>query len=168
MTKWAMVMARGKKEGTLLVTSSSNGAILVASSRVDTTTWHCRLGHMSEKGMKVLLSKGKLSGLEYIDLDLCEDYIFGKQRKVSFLKIGRNPKSERLELVHTDMSGPIEVLSGFQYFVTFIDDVTRKLWVYFLKHKLDAFDLFKKWNVLVENETSSKLKCLRSANVGEY
>ena len=78
MTKGAMVMARGKKEGTLYVTSDANGAISVASSGVDTTTWHYRLGHMSEKGMKVLLSRGKLSGLESIDLGLCEDCIFGK------------------------------------------------------------------------------------------
>ena len=108
-------------------------------------TWHRRLRHMSEKGMKVLLYKGKLPGLESIDLDLCEDCIFGKQRKVGFLKIGRTPKSEWLDLVHADVWGPAEVtsLGGSQYFITFIDDATRKLWMYFLKHKSDVFDVFK-------------------------
>ena len=103
MTKGTMVMARAKKESTLYVTSSSNGAILVTFSEVDMTTWHCRLGHMSEKGMKVLLSKGMLPGLESIDLDLWEDCILEKQMKVGFMKTGRTPKSERLELVNTDM-----------------------------------------------------------------
>ena len=49
MTKGVMVMAPWKEEGTLCVTSSSNGAISVISSEVDTVTWHCLLGHMREK-----------------------------------------------------------------------------------------------------------------------
>ncbi|KAE8718794.1 cytochrome P450 71A9-like [Hibiscus syriacus] len=57
--------------------------------------WHKRLGHMSEKGMKTLLSKGKLLDLKNVDVRLCEDCIFGKQKKVSFAKIGKTPKAER-------------------------------------------------------------------------
>lgn len=59
-------------------------------------------------------------------------------------------------------------LGSSQYFVTFIDDATRKLWVCFLKHKSDVFDLFKKWKVLVDNEPGLKMKCHRSDNAGEY
>ncbi|RVW84228.1 Retrovirus-related Pol polyprotein from transposon TNT 1-94 [Vitis vinifera] len=40
-----------------------------------------RLGHMSEKGMKMLLSKGKLPELKSIDFDMCENCILGKQKK---------------------------------------------------------------------------------------
>ena len=60
MTKGALVMARGKKEGTLYVTSGTHSAIMVASSDLDASIWHHQLGHMSEKGIKVLESKGKL------------------------------------------------------------------------------------------------------------
>ncbi|MGV7994907.1 DDE-type integrase/transposase/recombinase, partial [Mycobacterium kansasii] len=75
-----------------------------------------------------------------------------------------------LELVHTDVWGSTQVLSlgGSRYFVSFIDDASRKLWVYFLNHKSDVFDVFKKWIVLVENETDKTVKCLRSDNGGEY
>ncbi|XP_020271951.1 uncharacterized protein LOC109847116 [Asparagus officinalis] len=65
--------------------------------------WHQSLGHMSEKGMKTLLSKGKLSDLKNVDVGLCEDCIFDKQKKVSFIKISKTPKTEKLELVHTDV-----------------------------------------------------------------
>ena len=41
---------------------------------------------MSEKGMKVMLSKDNLSGLKSIDLDFCEDCVYGKQQRVSFSK----------------------------------------------------------------------------------
>jgi len=57
--------------------------------------WHHRLGHVSEKGMKAMLFKGKLPGLNSIDLDFCEDYICGKQRKVSFSKVKKSLKAER-------------------------------------------------------------------------
>ena len=56
--------------------------------------------------MKILLSKGKLPELKSIDFDMCESYILGKQKNVSFLKTGRTPKAEKLELVHTDLWGP--------------------------------------------------------------
>ncbi|RVW61459.1 Retrovirus-related Pol polyprotein from transposon TNT 1-94 [Vitis vinifera] len=41
-----------------------------------------RTGHMSEKGMKMLLSKGKLPELKSIDFDMCESCILGKQKKI--------------------------------------------------------------------------------------
>lgn len=44
------MVAPGKKQGTLYMTSGSTSSIAVASSRVDTGTWHHKLGHMSEKG----------------------------------------------------------------------------------------------------------------------
>ncbi|KAE8673187.1 hypothetical protein F3Y22_tig00111807pilonHSYRG00005 [Hibiscus syriacus] len=80
------------------------------------------------KGMKTLLSKGKVPDLKNVDVGLCEDCIFGKQKKVSFAKIGKIPKAEKLELVYTDVWGPSPVPSLVisLYYVTFIDDSTRK------------------------------------------
>jgi transposase InsO family protein len=93
-----------------------------------------------------------------------------KKKRVRFLRVGKEKKNERLELVHTDVWGPAQVssLGGFHYYVTFIDDATRKTWVYCIRQKSDVFDTFKKWKALVENETGKSLKCLRSDNGGEY
>ena len=65
---------------------------------------------------------------------------------VSFLKTGNTPKAKKLELVHTDLWGPSPVASfgGSRYYITFIDDLSRKVWVYFLKNKSDVFETFKK------------------------
>ena len=81
---------------------------------IGTSLWHRKLDHMSEKGMKMLLSKGKLPELKSIDFDMCESCILGKQKKANFLKIGRTRKVEKLELVHTDLWGlsPIASLEG--------------------------------------------------------
>ena len=148
--------------------SSLRDTIAVADASTDTSLWHRRLGHMSEKGMKMLLSKGKLPELKSINFDLCESCILGKQKNVNFLKTGRTPKVEKLELVHTDLWGPSPVasLGGSRY--SFIDDSSRKVWVYFLKNKSDVFEIFKKWKAMVETETGLKVKCLRSDNGGEY
>ncbi|RVW83244.1 Retrovirus-related Pol polyprotein from transposon TNT 1-94 [Vitis vinifera] len=145
VTKGARVLARGKKTGTLYMTSCPRDTIAVADASTDTSLWHRRLGHMSEKGMKMLLSKGKLPEL-------------------------KTPKAEKLELVHTDLWGPSPVasLGGSRYYITFIDDSSRKVWVYFLKNKSDVFETFKKWKAMVETETGLKVKCLRSDNGGEY
>ena len=105
VTKGARVLARGNKTGTLYMTSSPRDTIIVVEASTDTNLWHRKLGHMSEKGMKMLLSKGKLPELKSDDFDICESYILGKQKNVSFLKIGRIPKTEKLELVHTDCGG---------------------------------------------------------------
>ncbi|CAH9079859.1 unnamed protein product [Cuscuta europaea] len=61
-----------------------------------------------------------------------------------------------------------ESIGGSRYFLTFIDDASRKVWVYFLTTKDRVFESFKTFHVLVERETGKKLKCLRSDNGGEY
>ena len=129
VTKGARVLARGKKTGTLYMTSGPRDTIAVADASTDSSLCHRRLGHMSEKRMNMLLSKGKLLELKSIDFDMCESCILGKQKKVSFLKIGRTPKVEKLELVHTDLwgSSPVSSLRGSRYYITFIDDSSRKV-----------------------------------------
>ena len=88
VTKGVRVLAREKKTGTLYMTSYPRDTIAVADAsadaRTDISLWHRRLGHMSEKGMKMLLSKGKLPELKPIDLDMCESCILRKQKNVSF------------------------------------------------------------------------------------
>ena len=75
-----------------------------------------------------------------------------------------------LELVHTDVwgSAPISGRNGVRYFLTFIDDFLRKVWIYFMKQKLEVFAKFKIWKIEVEKETGRSLKCLWSDNDEEY
>ena len=69
--------------------------------------WHNRLGHMSEKGMKVIHSKKVLPGLKCVNMDFYESCVYEKQKRVSFMKTRKENKSEKLELVHIDVWGPI-------------------------------------------------------------
>jgi transposase InsO family protein len=75
-----------------------------------------------------------------------------------------------LELIHVDICGPITPNSydNHCYFITFIDNFSRITWVYFLKEKLEAFSICKKFKVLVENLSSERIKILRSDRGGEF
>jgi hypothetical protein len=161
--KGSLVIEKGEKVGTLyLCSGNTESSISLASTGVDTTLWHHRLGHMSEKGMQILHKINLLPDLKQIDLDFCEHFVYGKQKRVRFSS-RRKKKNERLELLHTDVWGPTQVssLGGSHYYVTFIDDATRKTCVYCIRQKSDVFDTFKKWKSLVENETRKSSKCLR-------
>jgi hypothetical protein len=94
--------------------------------------WHHRLGHMSEKEMQILHKINLFLDIKQIDLDFCEDYVYGKWKRVIFLRVGKENKSERLEIVHIYVWGPSQVSyhGGSFFYVTFIDDATKKTWIY--------------------------------------
>ena len=84
---------------------------------------------------------------------------------------GRESKAKGvLEIVHSDVCGPMSSssLSGYVYYVSFIDYLSRKTWIYFLKEKSEVFSKFKEYKSLVENQTDRKIKILRSDNGGEF
>ena len=55
-----------------------------------------------------------------------------------------------------------------QYFMSFIDDYSRKVCVYFMKNKSDAFSKCKIWKAVVENQIGRKIKCIRTDNGTKY
>ena len=59
-------------------------------------------------------------------------------------------------------------LSGYEYYVTFIDDYSRKTWIHFLKNKSEVFRKFKEFKALIENQIEKRIKTLRLDNGGEY
>jgi hypothetical protein len=72
--------------------------------------------------------------------------------------------------VHTNLVGPTttKVLKGERYFMLLVDDYTRMTAVCFLKNKSEAFENFKIYKKMVENEMDSRIKFLISDNGGEF
>ena len=64
-----------------------------------------------------------------------------------------------LEIVHMDLCGPTrtKILEGKYYLMFLIDDYTRMTWVTFHKEKIEAFEKFKIFKPMVENETHMKI-----------
>ncbi|GAA0152105.1 transmembrane signal receptor [Lithospermum erythrorhizon] len=97
-------------------------------------------------------------------------HMVGLQHKVAFNKSNSRRTTGILELVYFDVCGPMKVrtLGGCSYFVTFIDDYSRKVWTYAIKTKDQVFDCFIYFHVLVERQTGKSLKCIRTDNGGKY
>ena len=128
-----------------------------------------RLGHMSVRGMTVLSKRDLLCGQHTGSLEFYEHCVYGKQHRVKFSTAVHSTKST-IDYIHSDVWGLSQVPShcGARYMLTFIDDFSRKVWVFFLKNKSDVFGWFKKWKTLVKNQTGKKIKWLRTDNGLEF
>lgn len=133
--------------------------------------WHRRLAHLGASNMK-LLRDGLARGVSFQIPDKlqCKPCLKGKQTRTPFSKSGAHRASEVLELVHSDVCGPLSVAShsGKRYFLLFIDDKTRYTFVYFLREKSEVFSKIAEFKKLVENQTNKKIKVLRSDNGKEF
>ena len=143
--KGNLVILRGQKNGTLYsmhVSHVHEDSISIAEHS-NTDLWHSRLGHMSKKGMQQLERTGYLPPLSFSDFQICEHCIYGKHTRNTFPSLDRK-RLLPLELVHSDVCGPMPTksLGGSSYFVTFIDDSTRKVWLYGLRSKDQVFSTF--------------------------
>jgi hypothetical protein len=93
--------------------------------------------------------------------------IRGKQTQTPFPKESSSRATEVLELIHTDVCGPMRIqsLSGSRYFVTFIDDKSRWCEIFFLKRKKQVFKAFIKFKTLVENQFGKNIKVVRCLEI---
>ena len=135
--------------------------------------WHRRYGHLGVKNLERLAEARMVEGFDYTvskNVAFCEPCIGGKQHRTPFPKTGGDRSDQLLGVVHSDVCGKIEEksLSGAEYFITFIDDKSRHVWVYMMKHKSEAFQKFTQWKAMVEKSSGLKIKVLRTDNRGEY
>lgn len=106
------------------------------------------MGHLSQKGMTILSQQGMLGNNPISNLDFCEVCIMGKQHILGFTE-GIHLATNFLDYIHADLWGPEKVKShgGNSYFLSIIDDYSRKVWVYLLKTKYEALQKFKTWKL---------------------
>ena len=67
-----------------------------------------------------------------------------------------------LDLLHSDVCGLMSSasLTGSLYYVVFIDDLSRKSWIFFMKTKGQVFSRFQEFKALMENQIGKKIKVL--------
>ncbi|RVW25895.1 Retrovirus-related Pol polyprotein from transposon TNT 1-94 [Vitis vinifera] len=130
------------------------------------TLWHRRLGHISTDRIKRLVNDGVLSTLDFTDFETCVDCIKGKQTNKS--KRGATRSSTILEIIHTDICSLDMDSHGQKYFISFIDDFSRYMYLYILHNKNEALDAFKVFKAEVEKQYGKQIKIVRSDRGGEY
>jgi hypothetical protein len=93
----------------------------------------------------------------------------GKQTKHPFPTQIKHVNSKRLEMIHSALwTTKTKSIGRCRYYMSFIDDHTWKVWVYFMKHKGEVFQHFLNFKTMVEKEKNVNIKCLRSNGRGEY
>ena len=170
--KGSMVVLRGSLQHGLYILEGRaiDGMAAAVKDEDKTRLWHRRLGHISLRGLQELCKQGILDSKSITSLEFCETCVLGKTHKLKFAK-ATHISNCILEYVHADLWGSSFVpmsLTGYQYFMSIIDDYSRRVWVYFLKHKNQAFAKFKEWKIMVENQTGKRLKKLRTDNGLEF
>jgi hypothetical protein len=79
-------------------------------------------------------------GTEEVMSKVCEACQLGKQARHPFLAQKIHVSSKLLEMIHSNVwTTKTKSIGGCMYYVNFIDDHTRKVWVYFMKHKGEMF-----------------------------
>ena len=133
----------------------------------DVKTWHEILGHCNINDVLKLpnvVEGMKITGNTKIDCNVFTEGKFSKSKN----KRADAKASAPLELVHTDLAGPIEPTSrdGYKYAISFTDDFSGAVSVYFLKTKSDTTLATKKF--LADSAPYGRVKCIRSDNGTEY
>lgn len=103
-------------------------------------------------------------------LNKCEGCLMAKMTRKPFPSQTMFTSKNKLELIHADICGPIAPTTPREnrYFLLFVDDYSRKMWVYLLKDKGSAFEMFKKFWALIKNCTEESIKILRTDRGGEF
>ena len=123
---------------------------------------------MSQAGLDWLMAVGYIPKLQ-AKTDFCEHCRYGKQTR-SPHSLHYETIPHPVELIHSDICGsmPERSLGGSWYFITFVDECTRKVWVYLLRLKDEALTVFSRWLAEVENRTGQRVKTLWSDKGREY
>lgn len=138
----------------------------------DNWLWHSRFGHLNFRSLSQLESKQMVKGLPKISVPdmVCEGYLVAKHSRNSFSSHVPLRSNDLLGVVHSDVCGPFEVpsLGGNKYFVSFIDEFSKMMWLYLIRTKGEVFEIFQKFKSMAEKQSDRFLKILRTDGGGEF
>ena len=128
--------------------------------------WHQRLGHISIDKIKRLVNDGVLSTLDFTDFETCVDYI--KRKWTNKSKKGTTKSSTILKIIHIHICSLDMDSHGKKYFIFFIHDFSRYMYLYILHNKNEALDAFKVFKAEVDKQYGKQIKIVRSNRGGKY
>jgi hypothetical protein len=145
----------GVQEGGLYKLKGRSDSTLIHDTVNSSELWHRRFSHLHYRALPIVSKM--VTGLPEIQVNpdgVCKGCAQGKNVKNPFPSSDSRAKGV-LDIVHSDVCGPMSTpsLNGYIYYVSFIDDYSRKTWIYFLKSKGEVFGKFKEFKALVENLT---------------
>ena len=129
--------------------------------------------HLGAKNLEQIAKEQPVNRFDYEpkkESGFCEPSVDGNYSTLAFPTTRGESSDGLLDIVHSDVCGKIETKSPrrAEYFLALIDDKSRFVWVYTLKHKSEVFEKFTEWKSMVEKSNGMKVKVLRTDNGGEH
>lgn len=178
ISKQGKVMANGSLFGDIFKldqwepTAETTSSSVLTSTQDEMELWHQRYAHLGHDSLCKLNNINIVDGMKFKNnlRKMCEICVKGKKSRFLFgpgnSRYSRT--SQVLELIHSDVCGKLpECIGGFRYFITFTDDFSRKVFVYFIRYKAESLEKFKLFRSFVENQTKKKIQKFRSDNGSE-
>ncbi len=146
-------------DGRVIPTQRIETAGAVSTLPVDKALWHRRFAHLNHGSVEEIICHKMVKGLVLDDSTtppdpICEPCLAGKLHRGPIPKVAQHRSSSLLGLIHSDLHGPlpVEACQKWRYWVTFIDDFSRYWIVIPIRNKSDAFEAFKRFKALAENQ----------------
>ncbi|GKA80648.1 ribonuclease H-like domain-containing protein [Tanacetum coccineum] len=131
-------------------------------------TWHQRLGHPGREVLRRLVSSNFISCNNEKPPVLCHACQLGKHVRLPFVSSDTVVNS-CFDIIHSDVwTSPIPSLSGFKYYVLFLDHYSQFVWVYPLLHKSDVLSKFVLFRTYVQTQFKCKIKSFQCDHGGEF
>uniref|UniRef100_T1IHC3 Integrase catalytic domain-containing protein n=1 Tax=Strigamia maritima TaxID=126957 RepID=T1IHC3_STRMM len=145
----------------------------ISNYSVSVNMWHQRFGHMYTKGLNILAGNENVKGIDLskkVDKSICDNFEISKSTRASFRSEDKSVASKPLELLHMDLWGPCRVpsLGGSHHLLCVVDVCTRYTWLFPLKRKSQAFEVYKNFHVQTERLSGLKIKKIRTDRGGEF
>lgn len=136
-------------------------------------TWHRRLGHRDPEAIKQMERKDLAAGLKITDCGIrgvCETCIKGKMTRQPFPKKSLSKTEEPLDLVHTDVCGPMQTKTpgNKRYVLTLIDDYSKHTVIYLMEHKSEVTEKIQDYVENMKTKFKKVPKIIRSDRGREY
>lgn len=152
-------------------------AVVAATAKESPELWHRRFGHLGFDSL-AKLSTGMVTGMKTTTAEFraaasgsspCGPCELGKGHRLPF-KQSTSATFKPLELLHTDVCGPMPVtsLGGSNFFVTVLDDYTGLATMQPMARKSETASAIKATIALMETQTGLSVQRLRCDNGSEY
>ena len=146
----------------LYIVNRDGEAHIASTTSQSLEQWYCRFGDFNYSYIDRLI-KGKLvEGMSCSSGEVnreCEECAQEKMYRILFSKKSEKGTHQPLQLVHSDLCGPMNVdsVGGNKYVLTFTDDYTRYVTAYFIKSKSEVLSKFVEYVTMMENETDLRV-----------
>ena len=161
------VILHGRCEGGLYPLPAPNikahDKLILGVQRPSSEVWHSRLGHPAFPIVRHIVKSRNLPCLaESKSQSVCDSCQRAKSHQLPY-GVSTSVSTVPFELVFSDVWGPAPTSVGrHEYYVSFIDDFSKYVWIYLLKKKSDVYQVFLNFQNFVERQFQCKIKTMQT------